>query len=82
MKFFARLSLAVFALTAITVYQPANAAERKSVTFAIIQTEEMSVLGQRWEQTLKYISTVPDSFHNTNPINAFRGIFGLKRAVI
>jgi len=27
-------------------------------------------------------STVPDSFHKTNPINAFRGIFGLKRAVI
>ena len=28
------------------------------------------------------VSTVPDSFHKTNPINAFRGIFGLKRAVI
>ena len=25
-------------------------------------------------------ATVPDSFHKTNPINAFRGIFGLKRA--
>jgi len=24
--------------------------------------------------------TVPDSFHKTNPINAFRGIFGLNRA--
>ncbi len=27
-------------------------------------------------------TTVPDSFHNTNPINAFRGIFGLKISVI
>ena len=56
MKFFAKLSLAIFALAVIAVQQPANAAEKKSVTFAVIQTEEMSVLGQRWGKTLKYIS--------------------------
>jgi phosphonate transport system substrate-binding protein len=56
MKSFAKLSLAIFALAVIAVQQPANAAEKKSVTFAIIQTEEMSVLGQRWGKTLKYVS--------------------------
>jgi HPt (histidine-containing phosphotransfer) domain-containing protein len=27
-------------------------------------------------------STVPDSFHNTNSINGFRGMFGLNKAII
>ncbi|MDA0306951.1 MAG: hypothetical protein O3B76_11835, partial [Proteobacteria bacterium] len=27
---------------------------------------------------MEMLSTVPDSFHNTNSINGFRGIFGLK----
>ena len=36
--------------------QPAAAAERKSLTFAIVQSEEMAVLGARWENTLKYVS--------------------------
>jgi hypothetical protein len=26
--------------------------------------------------------TVPDSFHNTNSINGFRGMFGLNKAII
>jgi phosphonate transport system substrate-binding protein len=44
------------ALSVLVIQQPANAAEKKSITFAIIQTEEMSVLGARWEKTLKYVS--------------------------
>jgi phosphonate transport system substrate-binding protein len=56
MKTFFRLALGIFALAVIAIQQPAQAAEKKSVTFAIIQTEEMSVLGQRWEKTLKYVS--------------------------
>jgi hypothetical protein len=28
------------------------------------------------------VSTVPDSFHNTNSINGFRGMFGLNKAII
>ena len=55
MKVFTRLSIA-FLLAAFAMQQPASAADKKSVTFAIIQTEEMSVLGQRWEKTLKYVS--------------------------
>jgi len=31
---------------------------------------------------IEELTTVPGSFHRTNPINAFRGIFGLKRATI
>jgi DNA-binding transcriptional LysR family regulator len=27
-------------------------------------------------------TTVPDSFHNTNSINGFRGMFGLNKAII
>lgn len=34
---------------------PAAEGERKSLTFALIQTEEMSQLGARWDATLKYI---------------------------
>lgn len=35
--------------------QPAAAAEKKELTFAAIQTEEMSTLVGRWEGTLKYV---------------------------
>jgi phosphonate transport system substrate-binding protein len=56
MKFLYRLSIAFFLLAVVSIQQPVSAAEKKSVTFAIIQTEEMSVLGQRWEKTLKYVS--------------------------
>jgi len=28
------------------------------------------------------VPTVPDSFHNTNSINGFRGMFGLNKAII
>ena len=56
MKFLYRLSIAFFLLAVVSNQQPVSAAEKKSVTFAIIQTEEMSVLGQRWEKTLKYVS--------------------------
>jgi len=28
------------------------------------------------------LPTVPDSFHNTNSINGFRGMFGLNKAII
>ncbi|MBT7250610.1 MAG: hypothetical protein HN877_15530, partial [Rhodospirillaceae bacterium] len=56
MKTFFRLTLGILALAVIAIQQPAQAAEKKSITFAIIQTEEMSVLGQRWEKTLKYVS--------------------------
>jgi len=31
---------------------------------------------------LEDVATVPDSFHKTNRINVFRGIFGLKSAAI
>jgi hypothetical protein len=31
---------------------------------------------------LLFWSTVPDSFHNTNSINGFRGMFGLNKAII
>ena len=56
MKFLYRLSIAFFLLAVLSSQQPVGATEKKSVTFAIIQTEEMSVLGQRWEKTLKYVS--------------------------
>jgi signal transduction histidine kinase len=31
---------------------------------------------------LELVDTVPDSFHNTNSINGFRGMFGLNKAII
>lgn len=46
----------ILAVALLSVVQPAKAEDKKSLTFAIIQTEEMSVLGQRWEPTLKYVS--------------------------
>tara|TARA_R110000868_G_scaffold411778_1_gene710128 strand:- start:17941 stop:18831 length:891 start_codon:yes stop_codon:yes gene_type:complete len=46
----------ILATALMSVVQPAVAQEKDSLTFAIIQTEEMSVLGQRWEPTLKYVS--------------------------
>ncbi len=61
MKFLFKLSIAFFLLTIVSSQQSASAAEKKSVTFAIIQTEEMSVLGQRWEKTLKYVSKKIDA---------------------
>lgn len=56
MKSYARLLIAVSALAFLAAASPGKAANKKSITFAIIQTEEMSVLGARWEKTLKYIS--------------------------
>jgi ABC-type amino acid transport substrate-binding protein len=41
-------------------------------------TEEEIDLGK----LLGEASTVPDSFHNTNSINGFRGMFGLNKAII
>jgi hypothetical protein len=40
-----------------------------------VATKLMTVSG-------KPVSTVPDSFHNTNSINGFRGMFGLNKAII
>ena len=46
----------LFALVLITsASQPAAAGEKKTLTFAAIQTEEMSTLTGRWQETLKYI---------------------------
>jgi phosphonate transport system substrate-binding protein len=50
--FFGTLSAMVLAAGLI---QPAAAAEKKTLTFAIVQSEEMSVLGARWGDTLKYV---------------------------
>ena len=47
--------MVVMSLLALAAIQPAAAAEKKSLTFAIIQTEEISVLGARWDKTLKYV---------------------------
>lgn len=58
----------VLAVALLGVVQPASAQDKESLTFAIIQTEEMSVLGQRWEGTLKYVSEkigVPIDFYAT-----------------
>lgn len=55
MKTFTRRIVAILVLALFAIQQPANAAGKKSLTFAIIQTEEMAVLGQRWEKTLKYV---------------------------
>jgi phosphonate transport system substrate-binding protein len=57
MKTLMKYMFAILALALFAIQSPVSAAEKKkSITFAIIQTEEMSVLGQRWEKTLKYIS--------------------------
>jgi len=37
-------------------HAPAGAAESKPLTFALVQSEETSRLGARWDSTLKYIS--------------------------
>jgi phosphonate transport system substrate-binding protein len=54
-----RCSIVLASLVAMTVVaiagQPVQAAKKKSLTFAIIQTEEMSVLGARWDKILKYV---------------------------
>ena len=58
----------IFAIALLGVFKPALAQDKESLTFAIIQTEEMSVLGQRWEGTLKYVSEkigVPIDFYTT-----------------
>ena len=49
------VSLLAMAAAISTVPGTAAAAEKKSLTFAIVQTEEMSVLGARWDKTLKYV---------------------------
>ena len=46
----------MLAIALMSIVQPVAAKDKDSLTFAIIQTEEMSVLGQRWDPTLKYIS--------------------------
>ena len=46
----------LFALVLITsASQPTAAAEKKELTFAAVQTEEMSTLTGRWQDTLAYI---------------------------
>ncbi|MEQ8319245.1 MAG: phosphate/phosphite/phosphonate ABC transporter substrate-binding protein [Rhodospirillales bacterium] len=46
----------ILAVALLGLVPPASAQDKDTLTFAIIQTEEMSVLGQRWEGTLKYVS--------------------------
>ncbi len=58
----------ILAVALLGIAQPVSAQDKESLTFAIIQTEEMSVLGQRWEGTLKYVSEkigVPIDFYAT-----------------
>lgn len=43
------------AVMAVGAQSDALAGKKKSLTFAIIQTEEMSSLGARWDKTLKYV---------------------------
>lgn len=52
-----RITMMLIAAAVMTVgaQSEATAAKKKSLTFAIIQTEEMSTLGARWDKTLKYI---------------------------
>ena len=68
------LIAATFILTAFGVSQAALAAEKKpQLTFAIIQTEDMSVLAERWEAMLKYLSDKADieiSFYATTSYSA------------
>ena len=46
----------LLALVLITsASQPAEAAEKKTLTFAAVQTEEMATLAGRWEKTLKHV---------------------------
>jgi phosphonate transport system substrate-binding protein len=54
---FGVLLVSLFAMAAaVWVSPPATAAEKKkTLTFAIVQTEEMSTLGARWDKTLKYV---------------------------
>ena len=61
--------IAVFAGTQTTL-----AAEKKpQLTFAIIQTEDMSVLAERWEPMLKYLGEkagIQISFYATTSYSA------------
>jgi hypothetical protein len=41
-----------------------------------------TVIRLRTGRQTKLECTVPDSFHNTNSINGFRGMFGLNKAII
>ena len=56
MKTKLKVFCSIFAVALLGLVQPAAAQDKDTLTFAIIQTEEMSVLGQRWEGTLKYVS--------------------------
>lgn len=51
----AMLGTLVASLLHTALLAPAIAADKKSITFAVIQTQEMSVLGTQWGETLKYI---------------------------
>ena len=60
MKHLTRLATGLFAglfalVLATSASQPAAAAEKKTLTFAAVQTEEMSTLTGRWQETLAYV---------------------------
>ena len=60
MKHLTRLATGLFAglfalVLATSASQPAAAAEKKTLTFAAVQTEEMSTLAGRWQEALAYV---------------------------
>lgn len=70
-----RRTLCVAALLATTMAAPltVRAADKLELTFAVIQTEDMSVLAGRWEPILKYLDTKADikvSFYATTSYSA------------
>jgi len=49
--------VAVFAATILAIATTGSlAAEKKEITFAVIATEEMAVVADRWQPTIKYLS--------------------------
>ena len=59
-----RLKATVVGVSAATILAIATtgslAAEKKEITFAAIATEEMAVVAERWQPTIKYLSEKAD----------------------
>ena len=59
MNRFKALNVAVFVATFLAIATNgslAAEAEKKEITFAVIATEEMAVVADRWQPTIKYLS--------------------------
>jgi phosphonate transport system substrate-binding protein len=69
-----RLTAVAALVAAVAMQGVAVAQEKKPLTFAIIQSEEMSQLGARWDSTLKYVAKQVGTDVNFYATNSYAAV--------